>query len=57
MSTKMTGVITNDGSLECITIIQHIVYNAFWRNSALQAMLQDVNSPYKHSTFMVIAPW
>ena len=33
-------MITNDGFLECITFVQCTVYNAPWRNNALQAMLQ-----------------
>ena len=34
MLTKNGGVITNDGFPECI-----MLYNAHWRNTALQAML------------------
>ena len=32
-------MITSDGSLECIMFVQCAVYNALWRNSALQTML------------------
>ena len=35
----MAGVITNDGFLEYIIIVQGTVYNARWRNNALQIML------------------
>ena len=34
--TKNGGVITNDGFLECVILVQ--VYNARWRNNALQTV-------------------